>query len=693
MAKISIRRPRIISKKFPEVDSTIDGVEKSLNELVFSYEQHVDKTLQKKHIMMAISSMVLLLVLGSFISPKGKAESSVFYPESCLGGWVNPQYAQGEQETTSNGDESQFTKHNSAVLPKNTNAEMYCGNFKGKIEAGTRPTKIIVSLALTKGPDLLLEDTIESGSFASSSRDILDTASTTDVSFTLIRATSSSDEATSSTPVINTATTTEGSVPPVTSQGIDVASATASTVVGTVSSVVSDVVQAVQESIINLFESNKQVTPNTDTVVVPAPAPVPVPTPTPAPVQEAPTPVPPSSPTPPQIEVQPPTSFLPVMRDTLAELLFQKVFAQESADVAVPASDTPAPVSDVSKSDAVAPVTTTQEVSPTIDTYLGDTHESPTNSTSNEGVHDAPVAAHEQTIDTYLDSSTSSSQVTTGSTTESTVVSSPQETQATTTGDTESQNNFLEVLYTFDGVTWKSLGELNEISMKYRTFEIPVTATTSWLAINNLQIKIVSKNIIAETPTTYLDAVRIDVLYETAMTHEHPDFARDVIVNDQTEEGLRIATIINSDTALPEVWYTTVEEQGVYGVPPGTWVQVRLDQISDNHRLIAVYGQNIFWIDDDQKMLWLTNIQKESNDGIGLLMPTSTEVLVVPQTPPMSTSTDVVASSTVQDTASSTPHVPIITVASTSMTFVKQNGEEWIFEYNSVTKTSSVRKK
>jgi hypothetical protein len=192
MATFSFKRPRIISKKFPRVDSSIDSVTKSLNELVFSYSEQVDKSLQKKHIMMAFSSLTLLLVLGSFISPKGKAESSIFYPENCLGGWINPQYAQGEQQTTSNGDEVQFTKHNSAVLPKNTDAEMYCGNFKGAFDQATKPTKILVSLALTKGDDLLMEDKIESGSFASSALQILDAASSTDISFTLASSTASS---------------------------------------------------------------------------------------------------------------------------------------------------------------------------------------------------------------------------------------------------------------------------------------------------------------------------------------------------------------------------------------------------------------------------------------------------------------------------------------------------------------------
>ena len=93
MGRFPFKRPRIISKKFPEMDNHIDAVTKSLEALVFSYSHHVDKTLQRKHLMMAISSLALLVVLGSFISPTGKAASSIFYPKTCLGGWANPHTA------------------------------------------------------------------------------------------------------------------------------------------------------------------------------------------------------------------------------------------------------------------------------------------------------------------------------------------------------------------------------------------------------------------------------------------------------------------------------------------------------------------------------------------------------------------------------------------------------------------------
>jgi hypothetical protein len=523
MAKFSFRRPRIISKKFPRVDSSIDSVTKSLNELVFSYSEQVDKSLQKKHVMMAISSLVLILVLGSFISPKGKAESSIFYPDTCLGGWVNPQYAQGEQQTTSNGDETQFNKNNSAVLPKNTNAEMYCGNFKGKFDQATKPTKIIVSLALTKGDDLLLEDRIESSSFSSSSLEILDAASSTDVSFTLASSTASSTllqasstDKNASTTVDEGTTTTEVTqgTTTVVSTSTDTSTGTPSVVTATphsqdtAPSVVTGIIESFKDTVNTLFSSSVDTSAKTDTVVVPPPAPAPVPEVTPAP-EPAPAPAPAAE--------AAPTSWLPTLKSSLISALFQRVFAQTADSTTTDVID-PKPV------DLVTAASTSELV-------------------------DGSSTLSTSTLE--IVNNMSSSTLVGATTTDPSLASS--------TDDNQFQNNFLEVLYTFDGVTWTSLGELNEISMKYRTFEIPVTASTTWSDMSHLQVKVVAQKHVDETPTVYLDAIKVEVLYETIMTHEHPDFARDTILKDEVVDGMRVLTIINNETKAQEVWYMHID--------------------------------------------------------------------------------------------------------------------------------------
>ncbi len=618
MPKFSFRRPRIISKKFPKVDSTIDGVTSSLHELVFSYTERLDKTLQKKHLMMGFSSLVLLLVLGSFISPRGKAEMSVFYPDTCLGGWVNPQYAEGEGETTSNGDPTQFTKHNSAVLPKNTDAEMYCGNFKGKFDTTTRPTKIVVSLAMTKGEDLVAEDVIESGLLATGTPAIV-SSSTVDASSSpeaLVLASSSASVDTGTTSTVTGATTS--GTPVVSPQEPP--------------SIMDGIIESVKDTFSSFFtatSTNDQGT--TDTVVLPPPAPTTEsqetqsapaqqetsPAPAPEAQESSPAPSTPAEPAPapaaPAPEAPPapsePTSLLAPVRDSFLSLFFQKVFAQEAVSGASEPPVTPPDSSAVVETPPSAPVTT-QETAPSSEPVVAppppdetsqgsqatsstvSSQETPeeqhagstTSENLSQGEASSPTSTSTETLPysevpqtssllealTGIASQVSSSEATStsivsteenaSSTATTTDASIASESNATTTDDNQFQNNFLEVFYSFDGVTWVSLGELNEISMKYRTFEISVTATTSWSDMSKLQMKVVAKKHAVDTPTVYLDAIEVEVLFDSTQAHPHPDFARDTILKDETVNGMRIVHLINSENSQEEIWYMYLDD-------------------------------------------------------------------------------------------------------------------------------------
>ena len=77
------------------------------------------------------------------------ADGAVLYPATCLGGWNNPQYATGNPLTTSGADPSAFTDDNSAVLPANTNADIFCSGFTGTIAQDVRPTKVTLSFFWT----------------------------------------------------------------------------------------------------------------------------------------------------------------------------------------------------------------------------------------------------------------------------------------------------------------------------------------------------------------------------------------------------------------------------------------------------------------------------------------------------------------------------------------------------------------
>ncbi len=635
--KSSIYSPKL------NVGSHIDNVRNSLENLIFANEKETERTLLKKRIKVVAIVTMFLMVIGSVMSPKGQAEVATFYPTACLGGWKNTQNAEGEPQTKSNNDEKEFSKENSAILQASINADIYCGSFIGNIEENTKPTKIIVSLAWSRGEDIVLTQEITGDSFASSSGEILDMSSTTEVSFTL--SSSTEENASSSDVEINTSSTTVE---------VDTNSTTTNVELNKDnSSLLDKVIDIVGEVIGNVFGGgnedatstpNDTVPPQTETVptqetitepqtpqteaptnapaveVAPEPSPVSEPTPAPAPAPEIPT---------------EPTSFINNILEKFATYFVNRVFAEE---VATSSEENIISNNTKEESGTTTAVTTPEivEIKPINEIVTGVNEE-----INLEG-------------DIVSTSSTSTVEIDNSSTTESTSTESFLDSALNIIMDgneeDESPNNFLEVLYTFDGVVWKSLGKVNEASMKYRTFEIPVTATTSWNDMQQLQIKVKPIQRIDVAPTVYLDGIKVEVLYETPVLHQHPDFSRDTILKDKSDEGVRVVSIINSDTNITEIWYTTTDTQGNYGVAPGTWVQVELDQSDISNKLIDIYGQNIFWVDEVSKLLWVTNLQKGTNDGMGL-----------------------------------------VSGASTTINFTKANGEDWIFEYNSLTKTGLVR--
>ncbi len=545
MGKFQLRKPKIISKNFPEVGSHIDNVSKSLNDLVFSYSEQVDKALQKKHMMMAFSSLVLVLVVGSFISPKGKADIATFYPETCLGGWSNPRNAEKEAQTSSNADPSQFNDKNSAILDKNTSADIYCGNFNGTFNDATTPKKIIVSLAITNKEEITIGELATTTDEVATTTEIIDvTASTTSVTA------SSSEELLLASSTETVSTSTSASSSPSSQTANEAIEASTTQVTNDNQSFAEIIVGAVTETLGNIF-NNSPSESVTDTVVVPPPAAEATPSPQEVPIPVEVTPSGDSS-----VPPDAPTSFIQDLFQGIGSLFITTVFAQESSEdvtssatgreevaslvVSVPeeSASSSSIVTETATDDSTTLASTSDDVAPEV---------------SSSSIFSLTASTTASSTDDFFSIASSSL----ASSTEMVSTSSELLSQA----PEESQNNFLEILYTFDGVTWTSLGELNEISMKYRTFEIPLSASSTWADMTQLQVKVTVKSLEHETPVTYLDAVKVEVLYDSTLEYAHPDFTRDTILNDETIEGVRLVTIINNETNEEEIWYMYLEEE------------------------------------------------------------------------------------------------------------------------------------
>lgn len=74
-----------------------------------------------------VVSIFLLRIL--FIASEAQAESVIFHPNFCLGGWEKPQSASGEPQLGEGSESSEYNVDNSAYLESGVAAQIFCGYF------------------------------------------------------------------------------------------------------------------------------------------------------------------------------------------------------------------------------------------------------------------------------------------------------------------------------------------------------------------------------------------------------------------------------------------------------------------------------------------------------------------------------------------------------------------------------------
>lgn len=76
-----------------------------------------------------------------------KADTIVFYPNSCLGGWRNSENAKGEPDINEGALIEEFNENNSAVL-ENAISQIFCGDFGGEAIPDSEIKKVSLKLSL-----------------------------------------------------------------------------------------------------------------------------------------------------------------------------------------------------------------------------------------------------------------------------------------------------------------------------------------------------------------------------------------------------------------------------------------------------------------------------------------------------------------------------------------------------------------
>jgi len=118
----------------------------------------------------------------------------------------------------------------------------------------------------------------------------------------------------------------------------------------------------------------------------------------------------------------------------------------------------------------------------------------------------------------------------------------------------------VEVLYTLDGVEWKSLGFVEKDEFSSKHFEIPIEEASQWEDISKIQIGIQSVPVLdGVAPIIHLDSVWIEVEYQKYGEEQYPipDLARGDVFLSEIRDGSKTAVLVarQSDTGTTtELW-------------------------------------------------------------------------------------------------------------------------------------------
>jgi hypothetical protein len=123
----------------------------------------------------------------------------------------------------------------------------------------------------------------------------------------------------------------------------------------------------------------------------------------------------------------------------------------------------------------------------------------------------------------------------------------------------------IEVLYTIDGINWRSFGFVPKSNFSSVHFEIPIEEASNWKDISRIQISVKGVPTFDEiAPTVYLDSVWLEIehqkLWEDARL---PPGERDgdVIISESTHENMSVV-LVKRTTLLPfrpqyELWISS----------------------------------------------------------------------------------------------------------------------------------------
>jgi len=179
------------------------------------------------------------------------------------------------------------------------------------------------------------------------------------------------------------------------------------------------------------------------------------------------------------------------------------------------------------------------------------------------------------------------------------------------------EGTLFEVLFSVDGTTWQSLGNIDVDTEQSAVIEVPVSSV---IDLANIQIGIRPASSDAEEQKLNFDSVSIEVGYsdlleelitpvDSGLVDQTPNFSISSIKSD-VQSGTIRAVLLEKGGML-ELWYSITD----MSTKNATWKLLAGDGSISESSPIDIKGKTIFWLDKNQQTLFGFSIDTQSVIG------------------------------------------------------------------------------
>lgn len=178
----------------------------------------------------------------------------------------------------------------------------------------------------------------------------------------------------------------------------------------------------------------------------------------------------------------------------------------------------------------------------------------------------------------------------------------------------------LEVSYTLDGQTWKSLGWVAESNWREASFDVPLEGISDWSNLDWLQVRfdrVVS--IDANQPIFYLDGMWLEGEYDSLETEEmaaeldieQPDLKKDKILKQKISADYAVINVVREKTDQYEIWYRPVVKSGANEY----WRKLQIEGDAGSQALLDLRSGKVFWVSDREGKRMLCRYDLQTGDS------------------------------------------------------------------------------